>query len=279
MSDTEQIIDNIQAAINAGTALGQPKPLDKEVSAYSVIVPNGAQHVTVRTPAAHPDFTDTPLRARGTYRPATVDALIDVIDRHHDPAATTIWVRQVSGRIDVVFNDAALGIPAWRDHRAVLELTVTPEWTHWASKDARLLSQADFAEHIEDGVGEIVEPTAADMLELAQTFQAHTTATFRSGQRLSDGRVQFQYDEEVDAKAGQSGQMEIPATFKLAISPFMGEPPYAVTARLRHRQSSGKLTLGYKLDRPHVVVDDALTKIAERLAEKFPAVFIGEPGS
>ncbi|HXO86918.1 MAG TPA: DUF2303 family protein [Gemmatimonadales bacterium] len=270
---------NTQAAIDAGIALGEPKPLDKEVSAYSVIVPAGATHHTVRTPPAHPDFTDSPLRARGVYRPATVDALIAVINRHHDPAATTIWVHQDSGRVEVVFNDAAPGTPAWRDHRAVLTLTQTPEWKHWLGKDNRLMDQNAFAEHIEDGLGEIVEPTAADMLELAQTFQAHTSATFRSGVRLSDGRVQFQYDEEIETKAGTSGQMQVPSTFTLAISPFLGEEPYRIEARFRHRQSSGKLTLGYKLDRPHVVVDDALKTIRERLSEKFPAVFIGEPGN
>lgn len=271
--------NEIQAAINAGTGLADPKPLDHTVSIYSVTVPPGAMHHLVRTPPPNPDFTDAPLRARGVYRPATVDALIDVIDRHHDPAATTIWVHQDSGRVEVVFNDSAKDAPAWRDHGAVLQLSQTPEWKHWLAKDNRLLSQNDFAEHVEDGLGEIVEPPAADMLELAQTFQAHQTANFRSGQRLQDGRVQFQYDEEIDAKAGTSGQMQIPSTFKLAISPFLGEQPYGVDARLRYRVGSGKLTIGYKLDRPHVVVDDALKKIAARLAEKYPSVFIGTPGS
>lgn len=67
---------------------------------------------------------------------------------------------------------------------------------------------------------------------------------------------------------------------KLALSPFIGEDRYAVIARLRYRLSGGRLTLGYKLDRPELVQRDALEKIAEALKEKFPLTYIGsEPGA
>ena len=268
--------NEVQAALDAGVALANPIPLEDDAT-YSVVVPKGATHELVRAPAPHPDFAAAPARARGTYRPATVDALIDVVARHHDPESTTVWVHPDNGQIVAVFNDVHSGGPGWRDHRAELVLAQTVEWKHWLGKDNRLMGQIEFAEHIEDGLAEIVEPAAADMLELAQTFQAHQTASFRSAHRLQSGQVQMRYDEEIDAKAGQSGQMEIPSSFRLAVAPFLGEQPYRVEARLRFRLQAGKLSLGYKLDRPERVIRDALDKLAERLAEKFPATFIGEP--
>jgi uncharacterized protein YfdQ (DUF2303 family) len=157
----------------------------------------------------------------------------------------------------------------------VLQLEHTDEWKHWTSLDKQLVGQTDFAEHIEQGLKEIVEPPAADMLELAQTFHAAQSASFRSATRLHNGITQVQYDEEVDASAGRSKQLEIPQEFTLAIAPFVGEEPYRVTARLRYRLSSGNLKLGYQLVRPADVVRDCLSSIADRLTEEFGDVFSG----
>jgi len=252
-----------------------PDELDPNKT-YSLLVPDG-DHVELldleyRLPA--------PERARGTYRPATVGALIDHVTRHYDKDHTTIWVHPTSGRIAAVFNDTAPGegaTPGWRDHCSQLDLRHTDEWLFWRSKDGQLVSQTEFAEHIEDGVKEIVEPAAADMLELAQSFQAAASASFRSATRLADGTVQMQYDEQLDAKAGRSGEIPIPTEFTLAIAPFLGEEPYKITARLRYRLTSGTLRLGYRLERPNDVVRDALEQIAARLTDRFTHVFLGEP--
>lgn len=268
----------VQAALDAGRAMGTPQHV-KPGAPYVVVVPKGASHALVRVPPANAEFDDAPTRSRGTYQPATVDALIDVAKRHHDEKATTIWVHPTNGRIVAIFNDAHPGSPAWRDHKAVLNLTVPPEWQHWAAKDGKLMGQVEFAEHVEDGLAEIVEPNAADMLEIAQTFHAHTTAQFRSANLLHSGQVQVRYDEETTATAGKSANLEIPQTFKIAVPPFIGEDAYGITARLRYRVRDGKLLLGYKLDQPDRVVRAALSDIAEKLKGEFPSVFIGEPGA
>lgn len=264
-----------EAAIVAALAqeAADPNELDA-AKTYSVIVPDGGQvhllDLEERLPA--------PLRTRGTYRPATVDALISHVDRHFDKDHTTVWVHPTSGRVIAVFNDvAATGETGWGDHRSQLDLQHTPEWLFWKAWDGELLTQIAFAEHVEDGVKEIVEPPAADMLELAQSFHAESSASFRSATRLQDGTVQVQYDEKLDAQAGRSGQMTIPTEFTLAIAPFLGEDPYRVTARLRYRLAAGQLKLGYRLERPGDVVRDALSQIADRLTDKFEHVFVGEP--
>lgn len=279
MSEFEQDNNETQAALDAGRALAKPHALDKTVSAYSVVVPRGATAITVRTPPAHPEFTDAPLRAMSTYKPATVAAFVGLVERHIDENETTIWAHPTSGRFVAVFNDHGTLGPAWRDHRANLQLIVPPEWSQWLASDGKLLDQIAFAEFVEDHLAEIVEPDGATMLEIAQSFHATTKATFRSAQRLKDGRVQVQYDEEVTAHAGESGKLEIPAEFKVALRPFIGEAACKLTALLRYRQGNGKLQLGFKLQRPDEAVRIVLDGIVGQLEERFPGVvFVGEPG-
>lgn len=262
------------AIIETAQEAAEPKKLDlDEASLYSVLVPAGARHELVDTEK----YLPAPLRARGTYRPATVEAFIDYAKRHADEEQTTIWVHPTAGKVRAVLDDNAPDGPARREHTAALDLLIAPEWTHWLSKDGRLGSQEEFAEHLEDGIAQIVEPAAADMLEIAQSFHASQSASIRSATRLQSGQVSVVYDEEIKASAGQSGQMEIPTEFELAIPPFVGEEPYAVTARLRYRLNSGQLRIGYRLEQPDAVVRDALSKIAEKLEGEFEHVYMGEP--
>ena len=117
------------------------------------------------------------------------------------------------------------------------------------------------------------------MLEMAQSFRLTNNASFRTAKRLSSGEQQFLYDETVEAKAGKSGELTVPATFILLVAPLVGEEERQVVAKLRYRMSGGSFAIGYKLERPDKVVRDALDGVAERLAGEFPRVFVGEPAS
>lgn len=222
-------------------------------------------------------YLRAPRRRRGSYSVATVDALVAYVEAHKDEKQTTVWVHPTSGQVVAVLNDSSLEQPGWGDHKATLDLLVTDEWKHWIRLDGDLVSQAEFAEHIEDGAAEVKEPSAADMLELAQSFHATTNASFRSGTRLSDGEIQFAYDEEVQATAGRSASMQVPQTFELSVRPFEGEDPVPVVARLRYRVAGGNLRIGYKLDRPQDVVRGVLDRIASRLNDELPNVYLGSP--
>lgn len=270
--------DFIQTILDAGLAAAAAKELEDGVC-YAFTAPDGATTRVLRTPAPSPEFDDHPARATATYKPATVGAFIDLVERHRNGNATTIWAHPTTGRFVAVFNDHGKLGAAWRDHRAELQLVVTPEWRRWLAQDGQLMDQVAFAEHIENGLAEIIEPAGATMLEIAQSFHAHTTATFRTAQRLQDGRVQVQFDEEVTAHAGQSGKLDIPCEFKLALRPFIGQDRAGLTALLRYRHGGGKLRLGYKLQRPDLAVEVVLDAVVGDLRERFPAsVFVGEPG-
>lgn len=261
-----------QAIIDAARAAGVPQDLDPD-QPQILIIPAGSV-------GFQPDLSawrQAPVRATGVYRPATVHALTTYVEWQSDKDQTTIWV-DPSGKVEAIIDDNG-DKPGYREHRALLQLAHTPEWDFWLNADGTMMSQEDFAFHVESGMMEVTEPAAADLLELAQSFYASNNATFRSSVRLADGQTQFQYDQELEAKAGRTGQLQIPAFIELLISPFIGEDAVRLVARFRYRLTAGRLTLGYQIERPDKVVRDAIDNIADQLAAEFDHVFIGSAPS
>lgn len=230
-------------------------------------------------------YNEFPDRPKNTVRPKTVQALRDYVARHYGRDRTTVWVDVDTTTVTAILNDHVGtagddGVDPgadWRDHRAVLKLRTTPEWDFWVSKDGEPLSQLEFAEHIEEGYREIVSPDAASMLEIAQSIEASIDGSFKSKQRLTNGNVNLVYEENVTATAGGSQQIEIPEKFELLLSPLVGEDAVAMTARLRYRIAGGRLSLGYKLERPHDVLSAACDLIVETLSGDVAHVYLGTP--
>lgn len=209
-------------------------------------------------------FCVAPHRTKGMTR-LHDDASFSAFTKLHQDSTTSIYADLYTFDFVSVFNGATPGSSGWGDHTAELTLKATPEWAHWSAFDGQMLSQEHFAEHIETGADEVVKPSAAEMLELAQSFQANNKVSFKQAIILSSGERQFQYEETIAAKAGQTGKMTIPKEFELGIRPFEGTDHYKVVARLRYRLSNGVLTLGYKLDRPEVVQRAAFDDVKERI--------------
>jgi uncharacterized protein YfdQ (DUF2303 family) len=270
--------NDTQAAVAAGMALARPQVIDGRAvdSPHVAVVPAGARAEVLDLER----FAFAPRRPHGNYKAATVDAFVKFVERHASDDDTTVWVHPTDGTIRAVLNDHARGgdQARWRDFVADLELRETEEWRHWLKRDGTLGGQEEFAEHIEEGITEIARPEGATLMEIAQTFHATTSANFRQATRLRDGRVQMRYDEEVQAAAGQSGELAVPDEIVLLLAPYVGEEAVEITARLRYRLGGGKLRIGYKLDRPERVKREALESIASQIGDAFgDRVFLGAP--
>lgn len=257
MSDTKT--GDAEAIIEFAKEHAEVKRLTDQDYHEVFAVPHGFRIETVDLEP----FGARPARKRGKVTLHTGDAFAGYVNHHKISDATALYADVEARRIVAVLDDHISGDTSagWGEHRAVLALRHTPEWKAWADRNGRLMSQVQFAEHVEDNILDIVEPAGADLLELAQTFQATTKVAFKSSQRLSSGEQQLTYVEEVDAKAGAKGDIVIPAEFVLALAPFEGCDTYRVTARLRYRINGGELAIGYVLNRPEDVVRDAFDQI------------------
>lgn len=210
------------------------------------------------------EYKTLPTRKSGTTTVRDAASFLALWGKHSDNASE-IYADADRLTVTAVLNADASDSADWGDHRIRLELRETEAWRQWAAHDGKLLTQEQFAEHIEDHLPEILEPAAAQMLEIAQSIQGTAKAEFQSGTRLASGERQLKYVETVQAKAGQKGDLTIPEVFTVGLVPFEGAAGYKLTARLRYRITDNGLRLGYKLDRPQDTRATAFADIVEQI--------------
>lgn len=199
--------------------------------------------------------------------------------RHRIEEATTLYADLATRSVVAVLNDSAQAEPGWGDHRANLKLKHTDPWNRWTSLDGKPLTQEKFAEHVEQSLPEFTRPPAAEMYELAQTFQATIGANFRQTGKLQSGQRALHYEENIEASAGDQGDLTVPKEFHLRLQVFEGGESYDLVARLRYRVTrEGTLTLSYHLVRPEDVVKEAFDATLDEIEEATKvAAFRGTP--
>lgn len=256
---SELLSTDAQVIVDVATRAAEPKELDAGGLLHAVVVPDGGRIEIIDTERRLAEYQDRPRRKLGTISLTDPASLARYVE-HHKIEGTELYADWRAQRVTAVLNDhdAEAG---WGDHRAVLRLTPSPEWMKWTERDGQLGSQIDFAEHIEDCAPTIVDPSAADLLELAQSFHASTSVEFKSQNRLSDGQVQLRYEETITAKAGTTGQITIPPGFLIRLPVFDGSEPVEMAVRLRYRLRDGRLLIGYVLDGPDLVVREAVGQV------------------
>ncbi|MEV7011574.1 DUF2303 family protein [Streptosporangium sp. NPDC051022] len=210
---------------------------------------------------------ESPQRKTGTVVVEDVASFLHYYGKHADEASE-VYVDVDGKRITAVINAHTSIDPRWGDHRLVLQLRTTKAWQEWVGQDRKPMSQQTFAEFVEDHLGDIREPSAADMLEIATTFQAKTKVNFSSAMPLASGDRRLVFEETTDASAGAKGQLQVPTVFKIAVKCLElpvaeGEDPtvYGIDARFRYRIQGGSLQVVYLLDDTAAVLRDAVLAV------------------
>ncbi len=260
-------IDNAQTLVD--TALRSADPSELEPGKfYAFVTPGGGIQ---KVDLTGPEHTGTPARKAGTTTVRDATSFGAYFTKHADPD-TEVYADAERLTVTAVLDAHTADTARWSAHRLTLALSKTEAWKQWMQHDGSLLGQEAFAEFLEDHLPELLEPSAADMLEIAQSIQAATKVDFQSSTRLTSGQRQFQFVETTTAKAGQKGQLTIPETFTIGLVPFEGSEGYKLTARFRYRIGrEGQLTLGYKLERPgdilRLAFGDVVTAIGEDIEQ------------
>lgn len=244
--------DGVQAVIDTAIRSAHPTELEPG-KVYSLVTSDGRYHKVDLTGS---EYRDTPARKCGTTTVRDVDSFLAYWGKHSSGSSEVyadVERRTVTAVLDAHSENSA----NWGGHRLVLSLRHTTAWRAWTGINGQLMPQTEFAEFIEDNLADIAEPEGAAMLEIAQSFEATTKAEFQSSQRLASGERKFAYVEDTEARAGQRGELTIPATIKLGLRPFEGTEPYALVARFRYRLDKNQLRLGIRLDRPEDILTAA----------------------
>lgn len=272
----EQMNSGVAEAIAFGATLSEPKHADvgADDQIPFVVVPDGYSVKQLENTLAYP------TRKRGTVTLAQTKGFVDYFMKHRITAGiSTIYGTTEPPRFVAVLNDHGAHIAGWRDHIARYDCPLAVEWLTWTKANKTPVPQATFAQFIEDNLPDIVEPTAAEMLEISRTLEAKKKVNFASGIRLANGETQFTYEESIDGTAAK-GQLRVPEVFAIGIPVFHGGPKYRIEARLRYRiADGGALSMWFDLARPHKVIEDAALEVWQHIEEATgETIFQGNPG-
>lgn len=279
---TDLTTGGAEAIIDAALASAEPHPLDPANRFYAVRDGDNTRVVDLET---HLDqHRSRPRRKKGTYSVHDVPSFAAYFQKHSTDRAE-VWADTTAHTLAAVLNAHGEGIDStddgaeWEDHRLQYVVQKTDAWKAWTALNGKMLPQVDFAEHIENRAIDIFDPSPAEMLEIAQHFQAKTNVDFESGELLSSGERQLTYVETTNAKAGQKGHLDIPSVITLQLRPFEGADVYALKARFRYRIAGGNLALGYVLERPEDILREAFEDVVKAVeAEISETVLRGSGG-
>jgi uncharacterized protein YfdQ (DUF2303 family) len=248
-----------------------------EPDAFTAVVPEGYK-VAVTDMRPYKKDPLTPRRLAGTITVTDVVSWVAYYDKHATPGAE-IFGDVRSSRITGLLNaPEGPDDPQWADHRLVLQLEHSPAWLAWTGLSGRLLSQEQFAEHLEDRTPDLIEPDAATMLEVAQSIQATNQVNFESRSRLHDGTRVFAYREDVQGQAGQRGELAIPTEIRLRLPVWRGVAvAVEVTARFRFRVAREGLKVGIVIDRLDDQLDAAWASLLGELGETVTTPVLAGP--
>ena len=210
------------------------------------LAPDGSRVIDVRDQIER--TKDHPRRKTGAVTLAQHDSFVAYLAKHGMPE-TELWADIDKDRITAVINAHAAvagdpddeGVAGWGDHRATLQLVTTQDWRDWTGNSGEFFPQTEFAEFVEQHLPNIVAPTAADMLELAQTIKGSTKVSFESSKRVKSGETAIEWREGTTAMAGKKGTIDIPDTIDLGMQVYEAGAPYKLTARFRYRIGGGRV--------------------------------------
>lgn len=228
---------------------------------------------------------DMPARRSGLVTVTDVDSFAAYWAKHHDDASevfSDFAAASVTAVLDA-HRGAADGDFAgrWQQHRLVLALQLTEPWKTWLEYDRKFVPQQAFAEFLEDNYRDL-DPDgavkAADLLEAAQAFQALVKVEFGAGSRLRSGDVTMTRIETTEQQSGKKGSVTFPEEMDLLLKPYEDCEDATVSARLRFRVTPDGLKLGYFLNQPERVRQDAVKQVTDKAAEAIGAsIMRGKP--
>lgn len=162
--------------------------------------------------------------------------------------SATFWGDMDRGVITLVYDDHTASTPGPRTDRLTLNLRTDEDWRAWHALSGKFMGQEQMGDYLEDLAHTIVQPSAAEMLEVVDSIRASSKGEFESTIDKSNGNVKLGYAQTATAKAGRKGQLEVPDGILLRLRPWEGHDTfYDVPANFRFRIRDAELSLAIKL--------------------------------
>lgn len=204
------------------------------------------------------EFHSAPQRIKAQATADDLDTLLGYLHRHASSPANTVWVSHNPRTSELTLvarlNDNSGGTPAWADHTVTFTPRLSVEWGRWTKANSEHMSQLDFANFLEDNLGDIYPgdapgmPSAGDMLQMAVAFESVQDMRVKSHARTQDGGIRLEFADAADDSTAK--KMEAFARFQIALPVFYGGARFPITAKLRFNARKAVPEFWFDLIRP-----------------------------
>lgn len=231
-----------------GVALAEIKRLREEAEFYPnrtgqfAIVPSvGGDRIE-----SLEEFQERPNRIRAAASFIDAASFTDYVRRYAtsstvvlaDPTKNTLTAAldyHEGVTIDEGFGDVAT--PSHNSHSATLKATFDLRYAAWRKIDGTTLLQSELGEFMEERAVDVANMDTASVMEMVMKFEATKTCDFKSATRLSDGTVQYRFEETEN----QTGVVKVPDHLIVTLPIYQGADPVQLKVMVRHRTVNGKL--------------------------------------
>lgn len=222
-------------------------------------------------------LADQPRRRRGTVAVHDLESLVELCERFKDdqsavfasmeggtPLMTAIFDYHQSG-------GPGVGKPRFGEHRAVYRFPLSVEWQAWHGQDGKMMTQIEFAEFIENHIGEIVPVPVGEegalapetlalqqmlggsfappnrMMEIAKGLAMKEGVSVKGFTSLPTGEARMEF---ITQHTDQDGKpLNVPTLFLICIPIFEAGALYRIAVRLRYRLRDGRVNWAFQMYR------------------------------
>lgn len=275
-----------------------------------IAIPQGMRLATVK--AILDDYLPAPERKRGTAKLTTLAAFIAHTNRFKD-ADSVVFADDnpdAPKLLSVLDYHKQDGSPRFGEHRGLYAFPLSEDWKAWADVDGKELSQAQFAQFIEERILDVVDPkqvssdaggdklwdfaeglgilvaTRTQLVELSRGLSINKEAAIAEHHDLTSGESRLRF--ETKHKDATGAPLVVPGGFCIAIPVFRGDGAYRLAVRLRHRvmrsgagdDARDKVLWTIAIYRGDAALGDAFDRACAEVAAKTSLpVIAGEPES
>lgn len=207
-------------------------------------------------------YEDTPRGLRGSVRLDNAASFLDFVRRYTGERSVAVYADRGNLRWVAVFDHLTEDAAGWCAFRATLPFLLDSRFTPWQGNAGKWISQAEFADFLEDNARCIVHPTAAELIDIVSDLKAVKTVDFQSTRTLRNDSMVMAWGEQLKESR------EVPLSFMLQLPVFdSSDKAYEVKCRLRYRITDQKqLQWSFRIDQMDEMMRTAWKAECEELA-------------
>lgn len=159
---------------------------------------------------------DAPIRIKESRKFDDLRGFVEYVNTYKNDNTAAFASRE---RIQVVFDYHGKDTPEWGTHKIDFAYSRSNRWQLWERHNNQWKAQEDFADFLDSGLEEIIDPAQSSVLELVKNFRATVNAEAES-QIGADG-THFSYRQTVKGSAKKT-DITIPEFLTVQVAPFNG---------------------------------------------------------